>query len=166
LSLVRTAETSNPQQLEFYNKRYTRSADRGDYIRGQLTIARDLGIDVIPGIITYHAESTIPELRDTLDLIDGCDIDSAFFFLNRLIAYPGTPVYRHYLDRGLLTTDWPRPAWQFADPQIADIERQMLTAEARGRPYAELRALFESLISQAPTEALSPAGVADSTGPG
>jgi hypothetical protein len=48
-----------------------------------LTIARDLGIDVIPGIITYHAESTIPELRDTLDLIDGCDID-------RPVAAPDT----------------------------------------------------------------------------
>jgi radical SAM superfamily enzyme YgiQ (UPF0313 family) len=159
-------ETSSPQQLEFYNKRYTRSADRGDYIRSQLTIARDLGIEVIPGIITYHAESTIPELRDTLDLIDGCDIDSAFFFLNRLIAYPGTPVYRHYLDRGLLTTDWPRPSWQFADPQIADIEQQMVAAEARGRPYAELRALFESLVSQAPAEAHSPVGAVASAGPG
>jgi radical SAM superfamily enzyme YgiQ (UPF0313 family) len=159
-------ETSNPQQLEFYNKRYTRSADRGDYIRSQLTIARDLGIDVIPGIITYHAESTVPELRDTLDLIDGCDIDSAFFFLNRLIAYPGTPVYRHYLDHGLLTTDWPRPAWQFADPRIADIEQQMLAAEARDRPYAELRALFESLVSQASAEAFSPVGASGNTGPG
>ena len=141
-------ETSNPQQLEFYKKRYTRSADRRQYIRSQLTIARNLGIDVVPGIITYHAETTIPELRDALDLIDGCDIDSAFFFLNRLIAYPGTPVYQHYLERGLLTADWPRPAWQFADQRVADIEQQMLAAEARGRPYAELRALFASLISE------------------
>jgi len=146
-------ETSSPDQLEFYNKRYTRAGDRRDFIRRQLSLARDLGIDVVPGIITYHAETTIPELRDALDLIDGCDIDSAFFFLNRLIAYPGTPVYRHYRERGLLTTDWPRPAWQFADPQVACIEQQMLEAEALGRPYSELRALFADLISRDPAPA-------------
>jgi radical SAM superfamily enzyme YgiQ (UPF0313 family) len=144
-------ETTDPRQLDFYNKRYTRSVDRRDYIRRQLTIARDLGIDVIPGIITYHAETTIPELRDALELIDRCDMDSAFFFLNRLIAYPGTPVYWHYRERGLLTSEWPRPAWRFADARIADIERRMLAAEAEGRSYLELRALFASLISQEPT---------------
>ena len=146
-------ETTGPRQLDFYNKRYTRSADRRDYIRRQLSIARDLGIDVIPGIITYHAETTIPELRAALDLIDRCDIDSAFFFLNRLIAYPGTPVYWHYRERGLLTSEWPRPAWRFADARIAGIERRMLEAEAEGLPYRELRALCESLISQEPAAA-------------
>jgi hypothetical protein len=141
-------ETSNPQQLDFYNKRYTRSQDRRAYIRSQLSIARDLGIDVVPGIITYHAESSIPELRDALDLIDGCDMHSAFFFLNRLIAYPGTPVYRRYRERGLLRRDWPMPRWEFSDPRVADIEAKMLTAEAHGRPYPELRELFASLVSQ------------------
>jgi radical SAM superfamily enzyme YgiQ (UPF0313 family) len=140
-------ETSNPEQLDFYNKRYARSGDRRGYIRKQLGTVRDLDIDVIPGIITYHAESTIPELRDTLDLIDGCDIDNAFFFLNRLIAYPGTPVHHRYRARGLLERDWPMPRWRFADPKIATIERQMLDAAASGMSYVELRALFESLLS-------------------
>jgi len=73
-------ETSNPQQLEFYNKRYTRSANRRSYIRSQLAIVEDLGIEVIPGIITYHAESSVAELRDALELIDECALDSAFLF--------------------------------------------------------------------------------------
>jgi radical SAM superfamily enzyme YgiQ (UPF0313 family) len=140
-------ETSDPQQLDFYNKRYTRTAHRRDYIRHQLSTARDLGIDVVPGIITYHAESTIPEPRETLDLIDGCDIQSGFFFLNRLIAYPGTEVYQTYRQRGLLVEDWPLPKWHFSDDRVAKIERRMLAAEAQGRPFAELRALFASLVT-------------------
>lgn len=139
-------ETSSPHQLEIYNKRYTRADARRDYIRSQLAIPRELGIDVIPGIITYHAESTVSELIDALDLIDSCDIDSSFFFLNRLIAYPGTPLYHRYQQRGLLTVDWPMPRWEFADPDIAMIERTMLAAEAEGRPFAELREMFATMI--------------------
>lgn len=149
-------ETSSQQQLDFYNKRYTRSAERSGYIRRQLQAVRDLGIDVIPGIITYHAHSSIPELRDTLQLIDGCDIDSAFFFLNRLIAYPGTPVYLRYRDQDLLTIDWPMPRWRFADQRVAAIEQQMLQAEAGGLPYQELRALFESLLTGDPRPGTAP----------
>lgn len=139
-------ETSNPEQLDLYNKRYTRAAERRDYIRAQLAAVRELGIDVIPGIITYHAESTVPELVDALDLIDSCDIDSAFFFLNRLIAYPGTPLYEHYRQRGLLTVEWPMPRWEFADQHVAAVEQAMLAAEAQGVPFAELRRMFASMI--------------------
>lgn len=139
-------ETSNPEQLDLYNKRYTRADKRRDYIRKQLATVRELGIDVIPGIITYHAESTMPELADALDLIDSCDIDSAFFFLNRLIAYPGTPLYEHYRRRGLLTVEWPMPRWEFADPQVAAVEQAMLAAEATGVSFSELRGMFATMI--------------------
>lgn len=142
-------ETSNPEQLAAYNKRYTRAAERRDYIRSQLAMARELGIDVVPGIITYHADTTRPELADALELIDSCDIESAFFFLNRLIAYPGTPLYHHYRQRGLLSVDWPMPRWEFTDPEIGEIERAMLAAEAEGRPFAGLRQMFASLIGVA-----------------
>lgn len=158
LALLRTAglrrvfvgvETSSPDQLAAYNKRYTRAAERRDYIRSQLAMTRELGIDVVPGIITYHAETTKPELTDALELIGSCDIESAFFFLNRLIAYPGTPLYHRYRQRGLLTIDWPMPRWEFADPAIGEIERAMLAAEAEGRPFAELRQIFASTIGVA-----------------
>lgn len=139
-------ETANPEQLEFYNKRYTRSQDRRSYIHSQLNLARDMGIDVIPGIITYHAESAIPELRDTLALIDGCDLESTYLFLDRLIAYPGTPVYRRYRERGLLVEEWPVPRWEIADPQIAAIEQAMLRAESEGLTFRQMRDLFASLV--------------------
>jgi radical SAM superfamily enzyme YgiQ (UPF0313 family) len=141
-------ETVNPRQFSTYNKRYTASSDRRAYIARQLTILRDLGIDVVPGIITYHAEMTPSELWDALDLIDTCDIESAFFFLNRLVAYPGTVVYRRYAEQGLLTADWPVPRWEFRNPLIARIERTMLDAEKEGRSFAELRALFVSLLHE------------------
>jgi hypothetical protein len=133
-------ETVNPQQLSTYNKRYTPASDRRAYIATQLTMLHDLGIDVVPGIITYHAEMTPSELWDALDLIDACDIESAFFFLNRLIAY------RRYAEQRLLTTDWPVPRWEFRDPLIGRIERAMIDAEKGGRSFAELRELFISLL--------------------
>jgi radical SAM superfamily enzyme YgiQ (UPF0313 family) len=139
-------ETVNPQQLSTYNKRYTQARDRRAYIARQLTILHDLGIDVVPGIITYHAEMTPSELWDALDLIDACDIESAFFFLNRLIAYPGTAVYRRYAEQRLLTADWPVPRWEFRDPLIGRIERAMIDAEEGGHSFAELRELFISLL--------------------
>ncbi|HUY50568.1 MAG TPA: radical SAM protein [Streptosporangiaceae bacterium] len=141
-------ETVNPQQLNIYNKRYTPSSERRAYIARQLIVLRDLGIDVVPGIITYHAEMMPSELWDALDLIDACDIESAFFFLNRLITYPGTAVYRRYAERGLLTADWPVPRWEFSNPLIAHIERTILDAEKGGRSFAELRALFISLLRE------------------
>jgi ADP-ribose pyrophosphatase YjhB (NUDIX family) len=128
--------------------RDTPSSGRRAYIARQLTMLRDLGIDVVPGIITYHAEMMPSELWDALGLIDACDIESAFFFLNRLIAYPGTAVYRRYAERGLLTTDWPVPRWEFRNPLIAHIEHTMLDAEKGGRSFAELRALFISLLRE------------------
>jgi radical SAM superfamily enzyme YgiQ (UPF0313 family) len=145
-------ETSSPQQLDFYNKRYTRYSDRRAYIHRQLAIPSDLGIEVLPGIITYHAESTMAELRDTLDLIDACDPGSAsaYSFLNRLIAYPGTNVYRRYLQLGLLVDEWPVPAWHFANAQIATIEQSIRDAVSRGAPFADVRGLFESLVSEQP----------------
>jgi hypothetical protein len=146
-------ETSNPQQLDFYNKRYTRYRDRRAYIHRQLAIPGELGIEVLPGIITYHAESTMAELRDLLDLIDRCKIKSAYSFLNRLMAYPGTIVYRRYLERGLLVDEWPVPTWQFADAQVATVEQSIKDAVSRGAPFVELRGLFESLVSQQPTTA-------------
>jgi radical SAM superfamily enzyme YgiQ (UPF0313 family) len=146
-------ETSNPEQLEFYNKRYTRFDDRRDYIRRQLAIPGELGIEILPGIITYHAESSIAELRDILDLIDGCDLKSSYNFLNRLIAYPGTGVYRRYLERGLLLDEWPVPTWQFADARIADIEQSMRDAVARTSSFDEVRRLFVSLVSEHPAVA-------------
>jgi hypothetical protein len=91
---------------------------------------------------------TPTELWDALDLIDACDIESAFFFLNRLIAYPGTAVYRRYAEKGLLTADWPVPTWEFANQLIARIERTMLDAEKGGRSFAELRTLFASLLRE------------------
>ena len=141
-------EPVNPQQLTIYNKRYTPYSGRRAYIARQLTMLRDLGIDVVPGIITYHAEMTPSELWDALDLIDASGIESAFFFLNRLIAYPGTAVYRRYAERGLLTSEWPVPRWEFRNPLIASIERTMLDAEKGGRSFAELRALFVSLLRE------------------
>jgi radical SAM superfamily enzyme YgiQ (UPF0313 family) len=149
-------ETSSPEQLDFYNKRYTRRADRRSYIHRQLAIPGEVGIDVLPGIITYHAESTMAELRDTLDLIDACDLKSAYSFLNRLIAYPGTGVYRRYLERGLLVEDWPVPAWRFADARLATVEESIRDAIGRGAPFADVRALFASLVSQESTVAQEP----------
>lgn len=139
-------ETSSAAQLAVYNKRYTRAADRRDYIHRQLAILRELGIDVIPGIITYHANSTLPELAETLNLIDSCDIDSSFFFLNRLIAYPGTPLYHQYRQARVLTVDWPMPHWEFTDPHVAAVENAMRAAAAEGRSYAEMRETFAKLI--------------------
>jgi radical SAM superfamily enzyme YgiQ (UPF0313 family) len=140
-------ETISPNQLDFYNKRYTRRGDRKTYIRRQLATARELGIEVIPGIITYHAETTVAELRDAVELIDACDMESAFFFLNRLIAYPGTPVYRRYKELGLLEQDWPVPKWSFSDTRIGEVETMMRTAEAAGNiDFHRLRKLFMEQI--------------------
>lgn len=145
-------ESMNPQQLNIYNKRYTPSSGRRAYIARQLSMVRELGIDVVPGIITYHAEMTPPELRDALDLIDACDIESAFFFLNRLMAYPGTAIYKRYAEQGLLTSGWPVPTWEFRNPLIARVERTMLDAEKEGKSFGELRALFVTLLREIPLE--------------
>jgi len=37
--------------------------------------------------------------------------------MDRITAYPGTPLHRDYATRGLLTSEWPVGRWEFADPE-------------------------------------------------
>ena len=52
------------EQLAFYKKRYGEIYDV-EYVRGRVTGLQDLGIEVIPGILTYHPASTLAELRES-----------------------------------------------------------------------------------------------------
>lgn len=76
-------ETASADTLQAYDKLYVSNA-LPKYISDRLRIAVDLGIDVVPGIITYHPSVTVPELRRTLDIVDTVGYRGSFQFLNKV----------------------------------------------------------------------------------
>jgi len=120
-------ETGNTEQREKYNKKFAASIDPAELL-DQVT---QMGIKVVPGIITYHPDVTIRELKDTLNLITRLGPQRFSVFHNKMKAYPGTPLYDEYRMKGLLKTEWPVPDYDFRDPRIEMIYREIISLTAQ-----------------------------------
>jgi radical SAM superfamily enzyme YgiQ (UPF0313 family) len=115
-------ETGSPEQLAAYNKRYLLNSDSP---LSRLQILLDLGIGIIPGLIPFHPKVTTAELRATLNIIEAIGYDGSYL-VNKVKAYPGTPLYREFEAAGHLTRgEWPVKDWDFAEDRMYDFVKHL-----------------------------------------
>ncbi len=111
-------ETGSRDQLIAYRKRSVRAnEDAGEKLRA----LEDRGIEIVPGTIMFHPTVTPAELRETARLLRSLTYKTPRKFLDRITAYPGTPLHAEYEAKGLLVNDWPVGHWKFADPMAAHV---------------------------------------------
>lgn len=160
-------ETGSYEQLVSYRKRHVA---RGEDPAAQLNALRELGIEVIPGTIMFHPTVRPPELRQTLGLLKATGYRNPSKLLDRITAYPGTPLYQEYAAKGLLTKDWPIGEWDFADRAAATFYQQLVARirhneqitfeEAEGYFLARL-ADWDAMSAQPTTDDLADGQAAD-----
>jgi radical SAM superfamily enzyme YgiQ (UPF0313 family) len=107
-------ETGSYDQLVSYRKRLVHP---GEDVVAKITALQEIGIEIVPGIIMFHPAVQPSELRETIKLLRAVEYKAPRKFLNRVTAYPGTPLYQDYATNGLLTSEWPVGKWEFADPE-------------------------------------------------
>lgn len=111
-------ETGSRKQLVAYRKRSVRP---GEDVEQKLRNLQDAGLEVIPGTIMFHPTVGPDELRATARILRAVDYKAPRKLLDRITAYPGTPLYAEYASQGLLVEDWPIGRWEFVDPRAARI---------------------------------------------
>jgi len=104
-------ETGSAKQLASYRKQVGKATDPAD----ALTALEEIGVDVVPGTIMFHAEVQPEELRETARLLRQLRYRTPRKFMDRVTVYAGTPLYREYAAKGYLTTDWPIGRWEFVE---------------------------------------------------
>lgn len=114
-------ETADVEQLAMLGKEYSKTRS----IQEKLAVLVDLDIEIIPGIVAFHPRVKPEELRQTLELLDVIKYKNLSVLLNRVVAYPGTPLYQEYKDNGLLTDDWPVGQWNFKDPLAEEMYQRI-----------------------------------------
>jgi radical SAM superfamily enzyme YgiQ (UPF0313 family) len=120
-------ETGSHDQLLQYRKHYPDSAAVERSING----FQALGVEVIPGLITFHAEVGPAELRNTLHLLRATGYRAPRMLLNRMTAYAGTALYNEYALQGYLSSDWPVGTWAFVDRHADRVYAQLSEHLAR-----------------------------------
>jgi len=114
-----------------------------------------VGIEVIPGILTYHPASTVRELRQSLNVIDACGYVSTWQFLCEVFAHPGTTLWHQYRRAGWLAEEWPVPVWEFQDPRAKRVRDAVLQAVKNGGGHRGTRAAFAEALDEWETPPLS-----------
>jgi len=141
-------ETADPDQQAFYSKRYRTSLPQPEYIRHQLSILEELGIEVLPGIITYHPHVSKEELGELLDLVQTLGARNCDQLLKEIIAYPGTPLCHAYKRDGLLRGEWPHMTWSYRDQRAEAHARIMHDAARKGLDFDQLAHVFSRLLNE------------------
>jgi radical SAM superfamily enzyme YgiQ (UPF0313 family) len=115
-------ETGSRDQLIAYRKRSVRAdEDAGQKLRA----LEDRGVEIIPGTIMFHPTVTPQELRETARILRSLHYKTPRKFLDRITAYPGTPLHAEYEAKGFLVDDWPIGRWLFADPMAAHVHEEV-----------------------------------------
>jgi radical SAM superfamily enzyme YgiQ (UPF0313 family) len=140
-------ETTTADTLHLYDKLYVKGG-LPEYIIGRLRVALDLGIDVVPGIITYHPMVTVPELRRTIEVVDAVGYRGSFQFLNKVVAHPGTPMWHAYAAKGYLDPEWPVPEWNFQNPDAEVVAKAAFDAAAACGDFDQIRGSLLKAIEQ------------------
>lgn len=114
-------ESGSHGQLVSYRKRH---APPGA-VTARICAVQDLGIEVIPGLITFHPAVGPAELRETVQLLEATGYRAPRTLLNRITAYAGTQLHGEYAAKGYLTEDWPVGEWDFVDPCAGETYRRL-----------------------------------------
>jgi radical SAM superfamily enzyme YgiQ (UPF0313 family) len=148
-------ESGSYEQLARYRKR---QASAG-IVERTIRVLQDCGVDVIPGLIMFHADVGPGELRESLRALESTGYHAPRMLLNRMVAYAGTPLHRDYEQRDRLMSDWPEGEWSFADARAElvyrrlsdrlDADENMTFAEAATVLRLELDAWEEAVQAEA-----------------
>jgi len=139
-------ETGSQAQLLAYRKRHISA---GDSVAERIRLVQDAGIEVVPGTIMFHPNVRPAELRETLAMLKAVGYRAPGKLIDRIVPYPGTPLYDDYARQGLLARDWPIGEWNFTDP-LAQLTYQRIAAYIRGEEpsFAAAEAYFLAAIAQ------------------
>jgi radical SAM superfamily enzyme YgiQ (UPF0313 family) len=133
-------ETGSEEQLASYNKRYLLNAETP---ADRLKVLRDLGIEIIPGMLMFHPNVMATELRQSIELLDELGWKSHYQLFNRVQLYPGTPLYQEYEEKGWATGEWPVKDWEFRDPRARRLSDAVLWASMQdGAKYQDVKRVF------------------------
>ena len=78
-----------------------------EQVEGAVTKAKQAGIEIVHGFfVVGNPDETIEDMRATFDFASKLRLDT--FGFNRLCVYRGTPLWKEYVERGLVNdaTDW------------------------------------------------------------
>lgn len=115
-------ETGSYEQLKSYRKSHMKP---GENIVKKINALQEFGIEVIPGTIMFHPAVRPAELKETLKLLKATGYNAPNKLIDRINAYPGTPLYYEYAAKGYLTKDWPIGEWNFVDTSAERVYRQV-----------------------------------------
>jgi anaerobic magnesium-protoporphyrin IX monomethyl ester cyclase len=76
-------------------------------VEGAVKNAKDAGIEIVHGFfVVGNPDETVEDMRATFDFASRLSLDT--FGFNRLCVYRGTPLWKEYVQRGLVddATDW------------------------------------------------------------
>lgn len=139
-------ETGSRDQLLAYRKRHISD---GENVIERIKVVQDAGIEVVPGTIMFHPTVQPAELRETLSLLKAVGYRAPRKLIDRIVPYPGTPLYDDYARKGYLTRHWPIGEWRFTDP-LAQWAYQRIAAYIKGEEpsFAAAEAYFLAEVAQ------------------
>jgi radical SAM superfamily enzyme YgiQ (UPF0313 family) len=133
-------ETGSRDQLLAYRKR---QVPDGENVIETINKVQEAGIEVVPGTIMFHPTVRPSELRETLALLKAVGYQAPRKLIDRVVPYPGTPLFDEYARKEFLTQHWPIGEWRFADPIAHQAYHRIAAYINRNRPsFAAAEAYF------------------------
>lgn len=111
-------EAANNNNLLEYNKGY-----KTDVIFEKIKILENLGIEIVPGFITFNPDSTVDELRSNADLIRNIPNSDPSMFSYEYIPYPGTDLTNKFIKDGLVVGNFPNYENNYKNPEVKLIKQ-------------------------------------------
>jgi anaerobic magnesium-protoporphyrin IX monomethyl ester cyclase len=119
-----------------------------EQVEGAVTNAKQAGIEIVHGFFVVGSpDETVADMRATFDLASKLRLDT--FGFNRLCVYRGTPLWKEYVERGLVdeANDW------YKYFKCSEIDPTCLPGEAiNAERTAGLRRLFRYKLTHYPIQ--------------
>lgn len=106
-------EAANNENLLEYNKGYKK-----DIILDRIKILEKIGIEIVPGFITFNPDSTLDTLKANAHLIKEIPNSDPSMFSYEYIPYPGTDLTNKFLKEGLVVGQFPHYKNNYKIPQV------------------------------------------------
>lgn len=140
-------ETGSDSLLESFDKRYIL---RGNTVEDRLSTLVEIGIEVIPGIISCHPTASPDELRATLRIMEFTNFRAPHMLMSPIIVFPGTTIHEQYRQQGFLVEEWPIGLWKFADNRTEQAFKEIARAvqSSSGEPFDLFSEKVRTILDQ------------------
>jgi radical SAM superfamily enzyme YgiQ (UPF0313 family) len=133
------AESASPAALSVLNKRYL-----GVSPAAQLSILKDLGLEVLLGFIFMSPGDTVETIRESVGFLESIEAGDYRLVSQRARIYPGSLLESRVRQASMLTGEFPFYGFEYADRQMR------LVAHIVKRTAREIGALVEQCSPLAP----------------